>query len=108
MQKLKIDLMRAQLQNAKSPTVNTTGGAGNKPPLKNPTDTKHNQQNSMNRKTQRTANTRPASQQAMTKKQEALYRLMTEEIEDIDELLELIAVLKGVEDDFEFDLQGID
>ena len=108
MQKLKIDLMRAQLQNAKNPSVNTTGGAGNKPPLKNPTDTKHNQQNSMNRKTQRTANTRPASQQAMTKKQEALYRLMTEEIEDIDELLELIAVLKGVEDDFEFELQGID
>lgn len=108
MQKLKIDLMRAQLQNTKNPTVNTTGGAGNKPPLKNPTDTKHNQQNSMNRKTQRTANTRPASQQAMTKKQEALYRLMTEEIEDMDELLELIAVLKGVEDDFEFDLQGID
>ena len=108
MQKLKIDLMRAQLQNTKNPTVNTTGGAGNKPPLKNPTDTKHNQQNSMNRKKQRTANTRPASQQAMTKKQEALYRLMTEEIEDMDELLELIAVLKGVEDDFEFDLQGID
>lgn len=79
---------------------NNTGGAGNKVGGKSATDTKHNTNNSMNRKTQKQAGTRPASQQTNSnanKKAEALKLLTTDLVESPEELLEAVKHLLSEE-----------
>lgn len=88
---------KAGLEQAKQPSsVLSTGGAGNKAAKAEPTDVKHNQKNSITRATQKTAGTRPPSQQTNMNKNksaqegvEALQTLLTNKLDDPDELLQV-------------------
>jgi len=107
MQQLQILQMKSPLPSGESPTSSTNnkamsggggaksmGGAGNKPPVKNPTDTKHNTTNSTTRKTQRKAGTKSpgtsTGEDTEYTDDELVSMLFTETIDNVELLLSAI------------------